>query len=133
MGQLKKALLALFPRAGEGPRRITEQLALQQLFRDGGAVDRDKGAAGPHAGVVDAVGKQLLSRAGLAFYQHGGVCPGIERRQLFRPAKAGIVRQDIVKGIPGLEALLAEFGPDLSFQLLDLRHVLVGADEADKV
>ena len=66
VGLLKQAHLAPLAGAGKGPLHITEQLALQQIFCDGGAVDGHKGSVFPAAAVVDGLGKKFLSGAGFS-------------------------------------------------------------------
>ncbi len=75
VGQLKKAHPPLPGRAGEGAGLIAEQLALQEVFRQRGAVDGHKGLGHPPAGGVDAVGEELLAGAGLPGDQHVGIRP----------------------------------------------------------
>ena len=52
--------------AGEGAALVAEQLALEQVFRNRRAVQRDEGFAGPGAEVVQAAGDPLLAAAGVA-------------------------------------------------------------------
>src|SRR5436305_1270388 len=61
------------PGPGEGAAGVAEQLALQQLGRQAGAVDGDEGPAGPRAAGVDSAGQHALAGAALAADQHGGV------------------------------------------------------------
>jgi len=56
----------LLGRAGERTSLVTEQLALEQLGRDGGAVHLLERALGSLAGHVDGAGDQLLARPTLA-------------------------------------------------------------------
>src|SRR5690606_24117787 len=56
--------------AGEAPLLVAEQLGLDELARDGGAVDLDDGAGAAGALVVDPAGDELLARAGLAGDEH---------------------------------------------------------------
>ena len=58
-------------RAGERPLYVTEQLAFQQLFRDGAAVDRNKGGRGTLAAVMDRTGDELLACAAFPQNEHG--------------------------------------------------------------
>src|SRR5690606_34165303 len=53
-------------RAGEGSPLMTEQLALQKSFGDGGAVDADKRLRLAVGMKVNGLGDQLLARAALA-------------------------------------------------------------------
>jgi len=43
--------------AGEGPLFVPEQLAFDELFRDGGAVDRDEGLVPARGKGVEACGQ----------------------------------------------------------------------------
>src|SRR3546814_15681616 len=45
---------------------MAEELALQQVFRDGRAVDRDEGTLGARAELVQRAGEQLLSSSAFA-------------------------------------------------------------------
>ena len=64
-GQLEAA--GLGPRgAGEGALLVAEELALQQVLREGAAVDGDEGLAARGPLVVEGAGHQLLAGAGLA-------------------------------------------------------------------
>ena len=56
--------------AGERAPLVPEHLGLDQVARDGGAVDRDEGPAGAPARAVDRGRGQLLARAALAGDQH---------------------------------------------------------------
>ncbi len=72
VGDLKQAQAAALFGAGEGPLLIAEELALQQVFREGRHVDGHEGPVPPPGGPVDRVGEQLLAGAGLADQQDGG-------------------------------------------------------------
>src|SRR6266571_1519725 len=72
MGRLELADLELVG-AGEGASLVTEQLALQQVPRHGGAVDLDEGPSPPGGEMVDRVGDELFAGAGLARDDHGDV------------------------------------------------------------
>src|SRR6266540_763797 len=58
-------------RAGEGAAFVAEQFALQQRFRDGGAVDGDEGRLRPVAVLVDGAGDEFLAGACRAADEHG--------------------------------------------------------------
>ena len=64
--------------AGEGAADVAEELALDEVLREGAAVDGDEGAAPARAGVVDRPGGELLAGAGLALEQDGDVGGGGE-------------------------------------------------------
>ena len=59
---------------GAGVRALlrTEQLALEQVGRDGADVHRHQPPR-PAAQLMDAAGEQLLAGAGLALHEHGAV------------------------------------------------------------
>src|SRR3989442_4564465 len=59
--------------AGECPFFVPEQLRLDQLLGDGGAVDLDERLLGARALAVDLPGHELLAGAALSRDQHGGV------------------------------------------------------------
>ena len=75
VGQLEAALAARH-RPGECPLLVAEQLALDDRFGQGGAVDLDQRLSRPQAVVVDGVGHQLLARTRLAADQDRGLAPG---------------------------------------------------------
>jgi len=64
---------AAVERAGEGAALVAEQLALDQLARDGGHVDGDEGAGAAAAVIVQRAGDQLLAGAGFAVDHDGQV------------------------------------------------------------
>jgi hypothetical protein len=55
---------------------VTEQLARQQVGRDGAAVDRDEGAGRARALAMNLPGRHLLARPRLALQKHGNVVRG---------------------------------------------------------
>src|SRR5437868_6937778 len=57
--------------AGEGALLVAEQLALQQVLRDGRAVEGQERRLGPWAVLVDGAGDDLLAGAALPRDQHG--------------------------------------------------------------
>ena len=57
--------------AGEGALLMPEQFALQQLLRDGRAVEGQELGLGPRAVLVDGTGDQFLARSALPGDQHG--------------------------------------------------------------
>src|SRR3989442_13788925 len=60
----------------EGASLVTEQLALQELSRHGGAVDLDEWPSPARGEVVDRPGDQLLAGAGLTRDENGDVDAG---------------------------------------------------------
>ena len=64
--RLLEVPLALGDRAREAPLRMAEQLALEQLGRNGGHVHRDERPAGARAQAVGRPCEQLLARSRLA-------------------------------------------------------------------
>ena len=72
VGQLEAARLRR-RRAGEGALLVAEQLAFDEVRRQGRAVDRDERRASAGARLVDGVGQQLLAGARLAEEQHRAV------------------------------------------------------------
>ena len=59
--------------AGEGAALVAEELGLDQLLGDGGAVDLDEGRLAPRRQGVDGAGHQLLAGAVLAVDEHAPV------------------------------------------------------------
>jgi hypothetical protein len=72
VGHLDEAGLGA-QRAGEGSLLVTEQLRLQEVLGEGGAVDRHERVRGPRAVGVDGPRDELLARAGLAGDQDVGL------------------------------------------------------------
>ena len=75
VGLLELADLA-FGGAGEGALFVAEELAFEQRFGEGGAVEADERALPARAGIVDGPGDQLLADAAFAADQHGGAAGG---------------------------------------------------------
>src|SRR5207245_7879733 len=90
---------------------VAEELRLDQVLRDGGAVHLDERLLRPRALPVDLPGDELLPRAALAMDQDGGVArrgardrlaDGLERRRF---ADEPVARFDVV---PEPEVLLPQ-------------------------
>ena len=86
----RKAPATRRDRAGEGPPLVPEELALDQVRREGSAVDHDEGPLRAGAELVDRVRRQLLARARTR--RGGGPLtrwrrsePGVRRRPAWRP------------------------------------------------
>ena len=52
--------------AGEGPALMAEQFAFNEVFWQGGAVERNKGLVGARAARMDGARSQFFARAGFA-------------------------------------------------------------------
>ena len=75
--------------AGEGALLVAEELALQQVFGDRGAVDRDEGRVAPVRLHVDVARHHLLAGAAFA----GDQDRGVGRRDLVGEADHGLHRR----------------------------------------
>ena len=62
---------ALARRAGEGAALVAEELGLEQVRRDGGAVEDDERPCRARALLVERLGEELFAGAGLAFDEDG--------------------------------------------------------------
>ena len=71
LGGLDQPELAL-PGVGEGAALMAEQLVLDEVGRQRGAVQLDERPGGPSAATMQRLGHQLLAGAGLADDQHRG-------------------------------------------------------------
>jgi hypothetical protein len=84
---------------------VAEQLALDQLGADRGAVHRDERAVAARAALVQRLRDQLLARAALAAHEHGEVGLGdlLDRREhaLHRGARA----DQVLEAVLALDAL----------------------------
>ena len=67
---------ALFVGARERALFVPEELRLEQVLLQRGAVDLDEAAGGSQRAVVHSAGDQLLAGAGLAAHEHRGVALG---------------------------------------------------------
>ncbi len=133
-----EAALARGQCAGEGTLLVTEQLAFQQVGRNGAAVDRHERAITARRTLVDGARHHFLAGAGFAQHQHGGV----ERGHLFdhgaqrrdRRAVAGrsllLRRTGLVLGIQALEAGAAQQGFHLRVAQRRLQRPDVGFVQA---
>ena len=93
-----EAAVAVVHGAGEGAPAVAEELALEQLAGDGGAVDQHQGGAGAGAAAVDQPRQLLLAGARLAEQQHRGVGWGRQLGQPYRLAPAGTHPQRLAPG-----------------------------------
>src|SRR5262245_36417400 len=74
---------------GKGALFVAEQLALEQLGRNGGAVDFDERSGGERALLMNVAGEQLLTCSRFADEQHPGVGPRSHSRLLDGPRERG--------------------------------------------
>ena len=98
---------------------MSEELALEQLFGDGGAVDGDEPCRFPVAHVVDCAGNQFLARATLAEDQHRGVR---WRDLLHHPAQPEHARVGGDHALKGRAGLALAQDPVLLLQRADLER-----------
>ena len=131
VGKLEQAGLSPPPGPGEGPLLIAEQLALQQVFRHGGAVDGHKGPPRAGGGVVDGVGEDFLAGARLADEQDGQRGEGHLFQNSHTPADGRGAPHHIVKGILGPVALVEQLGAQLVLPVLRVGEALHRGEGAD--
>ena len=91
----------------EGPLLVAEELRLQELRRDGGAVDGDEVLGGALAVVVDGLGHQLLPRPALPVDHHGAAAAGHLLDQAEHLLHGPALSDQVLEVVPGVE-LLAE-------------------------
>ena len=105
VGELKAPRVAARGlRPGEGSRLVAEELALEQVARDGGAVYGHKGAVGVAALVVHGLGEELLARAALALDEDVAVVARIAPGEGYGLFHAGVAGIDILEGVYGAVA-----------------------------
>jgi hypothetical protein len=97
---------------------VAEQLALEEIHRDRGAVDLDERPAAPRAELVCRLRDQLLAGAGFAEDQHGGI-GGSHPLDLLEHALEGSARPDDLREAGHLAERLAI----LQFIALEVRPV----------
>ena len=127
MGLLKKPHLPAFAGSGKGAFHITEQFALQKVFRKGGTVNGHKRPIFPAAAVMYALGKQFLAGPCFPHNDHIGIRCSIPPGRLYGLVNDPALVDDILKRIFCLESPLAELAAYLAFQVLD--HCDVGQEE----
>ena len=62
-----------YKRAGEGALAMAEEVAVEQVARDGGAVEGEEQAIAPRRCLMQRAGHELLADAGLACDEHRDV------------------------------------------------------------
>ena len=107
LGHLEQPFLVAL-RAGEGPLLVAEQLRLDQVLRDRGAVDLDERPLRPLAVVVDRVRDQLLAGAVLPLDQDVGVAAGDALHQLEHFVHLLALADDVAEAELPLELLLEQ-------------------------
>ena len=86
---------------GKAACLVSEKLAFEQLLGEGRAVYRDKSLFGPGPGVMNGMGKDLLSGSRFAGQQDKGIASGHFPCQLYGLAHGGRGADDTVKRILG--------------------------------
>ena len=100
------------------PAHVAEQLALEQLLGDGGAVDGGEALLAPRAHPVDGAGQHFLAGAALAGDEHGGVVARHPAGELEQVAHGAALADDQVARGAGAEAGAQHL--DLAAELLAL-------------
>ena len=122
-------------RSGEGAFLVAEQFALQQAFRESGAIHGNERSVGPGAVRVQGAGHQFLARAAFAAHEHRGVGLGQQQRLAHHFAHRGRFRHPAFRrpAAAGLRAellhLLAQAGgfqraAQLGLQVVDVQRLL---------
>ena len=111
VGQLEPANLRAVG-AGVGALLAAEQLALDQVGGEGGAVDGDERAVAARAAAMDGARQEFLARAGLAEEQHRGRGRGHLRHPEHDETQGVTVADDlvIVLGLGGRGPYLTRTG-----------------------
>ena len=131
MGDLKQAQAAALFGAGEGPFLIAEELALQQVFREGRHVDGHEGPVPPPGGPVDRVGEQLLAGAGLADQQDGALADSHPPQHLLGLLDGIRLPDHILKAVLGAVALVKQLVAQLALPGLHVVEPLQDGKRAD--
>ncbi len=103
MGQIEFAPVAVRG-PGKGPLLVAEELAFDEVFGNGGAVDLHEGARGPAAVGMERPGHQFLAGAVFPGDEHAGVGGGHQVQRLPELAD-GLALAD---NLPGRGRLLAQ-------------------------
>ncbi len=106
VGLLEFSRLAAPLRAGEGPALVAEELRLQEVLRDGAAVDGDKGLVLSAAGQVDGLGHDLLAGAGLSRDQDRKITARRPQPHVFYTDHLGILAQHVLEAALGKDIVL---------------------------
>ncbi len=130
MRRLEQTGLAALSRAAEGAFLVAEQLAFQQRLGKRRAVDRHEGAMRAAAGVMDALGQQLLAGAAFAGDEDGRIGQRIALGQAQQLAIGQTVAADLLQPVLGGEGTRAPRGADALVGALHRRGVLAGQHHA---
>src|SRR6266852_4865149 len=97
VGQLELPGVAPRARTRERARLVAEQLALEQLARDGRAVHRDEGRLPPRPAAVDRLREDFLASARFAFDHQAGAALGRDQRELADGGQRGASADQVVE------------------------------------
>ena len=103
MRQLDFADFAAAGGPGEGPLLIAEELGLDEVFVEHGAVDLNEGTVGPAAHGVDGLGHGALPYAGFPGDENVGFCVGGVLHQGPEPLHGGAFEDEAGGGGPGAD------------------------------
>ncbi len=131
MGQLKETGPSALFCPGKGPLLIAEQLAFQQVLRKRRDVDGHKGSLRPAAGLVDSVGEELLSRAGLPDQKDGAFAAGHAGQRLFGFADGPGLPDDVGKAVFGVVSFVEELVSQLALPGLHIVEPLEQGEGSD--
>lgn len=106
IGQFDLPDFAVLVRAGEGPGHVAEDFRLEQLLRDGRAVDADEGAVGPVARHVDCAGRQFFAGSGRAEDEDRRFGPRVAQQVGLERRDGGAVAEDGIDGMACPEGAL---------------------------
>ncbi len=125
VGQLEAARL---PGEGarEGPALVAEELAFDEVGRQGGAIDLDERPLPASAGTVNRPGDQLLARAGFSEDEGGRIGGGNLIHLVEHVFQCIAAADDLLKIVYGADFLLevGTFGFELRFVALDRKSVV---------
>src|SRR5262249_39752197 len=108
--RLLEEAAVLRERAGEGAALVSEELALDQRRRDGGAIEDDERPRGARPGFVERLGERLLARARLALDDDRHVALGDPLAREVQPAHLEARPEDATElhAVGGLRSALRQ-------------------------
>src|SRR5687768_1283207 len=128
---------AIGRRAGEGAADVSEELALEQLLRNRGAVDRGEGLFPPRAHPMDGPGDDLLAGAALAGQQYGRRVCGDAARELDQVPHGPALRDEQVasplRAQRGAQRVDLTAEPLALLRLLDGERDFIGAERLGEI